>query len=90
MSPGTPTKVISAALGLSAFATATLVGLWVDNPPDTVLGRAVLSMILAQLVGMALGAAAERAVRDHIEAQQRGPESATPAPVAQPATPQRS
>lgn len=81
MSPGTPTKVISAALGLCAFATATVVGLWVDNPADTVLGRAILSMIVSQLVGMALGAAAERAVKDHIDAQHRS-ESATSAPDA--------
>jgi hypothetical protein len=81
VSPGTPTKVISAALGLCAFATATAVGLWVDNPADTVLGRAIVSMLLAQLVGMALGAVAERAVKDHIDAQHRS-ESATSAPTA--------
>lgn len=81
MSPGTPTKVISASLGLSAFATAVIVGLWVDNPADTVLARAVLSMIISQAVGMAIGATIERAVREHLNAQQR-PESATPAPSA--------
>ncbi len=81
MTPGTPTKVISASLGLSAFATATIVGLWVDNPADTILARAIVSMFLAQAVGLAIGAAAERAVRDHIDAQLR-PNSATPAPSA--------
>ncbi len=82
MSPGTITKVISASLGLSAFATAVVVGLWVDNPAETILVRALLSTFIAQGVGMALGAAGERAVQDHLNAIGR-PESARVASSAQ-------
>jgi hypothetical protein len=81
VTPTTPTKVISAALGLSAFATAVIVGLWVDNPADTVLARALVSMVLSQLVGMVIGATIERAVRDHIDSR-RAAEAVTPAPGA--------
>lgn len=89
MTPGTPTKLIAASLGLAAFATATLVGLSVDNPADIILARSLVSMVIAQIVGTMLGAVAERAVREHIDAQHRveAASAAQPAPPAQPASP---
>jgi hypothetical protein len=67
VSPGTPTKVIASSMGLSAFAIATIAGLAADNPAENVLTRAIVSMFVCHVIGIALGMIGERAVREGVE-----------------------
>jgi len=66
LTPGIPTKVIASTMGLSAFVIATVAGLAVDNPADSILTRAILSMFLCHALGLVVGMLAERAVADAI------------------------
>ena len=68
MTRGMPTKVIGACLGLAGFAVAILAGLAADNPSDQILTRALLSMLGCQLIGLAIGAVAERTIDERLEA----------------------
>ncbi len=53
-------------MGLGAFGIAIIAGLAVDNPADHILTRALISMIVGNLVGLAIGFLAERTVNDSI------------------------
>lgn len=66
MSPGVPTKVIGACAGLTAFAIALIAGLAAENPASDVLARALVAMIIVQMVGLVAGAIGERVMRDAI------------------------
>lgn len=66
MTPGGPTRVIAASLGLSAFSIAVVAGLAADNPAETILFRAVISMAACHVVGWCVGLTAERAVTDAV------------------------
>lgn len=70
MSPGIPTKLISACFGLCAFVVAIIAGLAADNPADTILIRAIVGMFIAQVVGFLVGAAAERTIADSVRQYQ--------------------
>ncbi len=72
MTPGGPTRVIAATLGLSAFSVAIVAGLAADNPAETILLRAVASMFACHAVGWGVGLVAERAVAEAIENYRRG------------------
>lgn len=71
LSGGTLTKVIAACCGLAAFAIAVTAGLAADNPVEVVLVRALASMVLCQLLGVALGTVVERVVGESIESHKR-------------------
>ena len=53
-------------MGLGAFGIAIIAGLAVDNPADRILSRALICMFVCNLVGLALGALAERTLNDSI------------------------
>lgn len=65
-----PTKVIAGCLALGAFAIAIFAGLASGNPTDTILGRALLCLVVCYVVGLAVGAVAERAVDEHVRAHE--------------------
>ena len=60
-------KLFSGCLGLTGFAVAILAGLAVDNTIESILSRAIISMIVCSVLGMILGMATESALRDAIE-----------------------
>ncbi|MBC7772985.1 MAG: hypothetical protein H7210_10855 [Pyrinomonadaceae bacterium] len=66
MTPGIPTKVIASSMGLAAFVIATIAGLAVDNPADSILVRSIVCMFGCHLLGMIVGTLAERAIADAI------------------------
>lgn len=66
MTPGIPTKVIATSMGLSAFVIATIAGLAVDNPADSILSRAIISMLVCNAIGLVVGSLAERAVSEAV------------------------
>lgn len=89
MQPGTAAKIIAACLGLSGFAVAVASGLAADNPADIVLTRALIALVACQVIGLLIGIAAERVVRERIAylAAARRTESARIANTPEPAVP---
>jgi hypothetical protein len=66
VTPGVPTRVIAASLGLSAFAIAIVAGLAADNPAETIVVRALASMVACHVAGWCVGSIAERAVLEAV------------------------
>lgn len=62
----TPTKTISAVMGLAAFAIAMIAGWAALNPLDTILSRAIVAMVVCYAVGQVLGWAATKAASEHM------------------------
>lgn len=62
-------KLFAGCSGLAAFAIAIIVGLAADNPTDTILLRAVVSMTACFFLGSLLGVAAEAALRETTRAR---------------------
>jgi putative Mn2+ efflux pump MntP len=58
--------MIAVCTGLTAFAVAMVAGLAADNPAESVLLRAIVAMLVCQLIGGAVGMVGERVVRDAI------------------------
>lgn len=56
---------VGATLGLLAFATTIVAGLWVRNPVITTLSRALFAMFAFCVIGAVMGAAAKIVVREH-------------------------
>lgn len=83
MTSGVPTKVISSSMALSAFAVAIIAGLAADNAADVILARALTSMAGGAMLGLGIGAVAERAAREAILAYEaRNPMNAATPPSA--------
>ena len=64
-------RAVGAALGLLAFCTAIIAGLWVGNPATVTLARALWAMLAFCLIGLGLGWAARVVVREHIHRRER-------------------
>lgn len=86
MAPGVPSKVIAASCGLTAFVIAIIAGLSVSNPADTVLTRALICMVGANILGLVIGSIGERTM---LEAAARTPSSSSPTPPAPAPAPAR-
>lgn len=63
-----PARVFAAVLGLTAFAVAVAAGLFAGTPGGEVLVTAMLSMAVCFPLGLFLGAAAGRAIDEHVKA----------------------
>lgn len=68
MTPGVAAKVIGASSGLTAFAVAMVAGLAADNTAEAVLSRALIAMIVCNIVGWIAGLICERTVRAALDA----------------------
>ncbi len=62
-----PTKIVASCLALIGFAAAILAGLSVDNPASTTISRALVAMFVCYIIGLAVGAVAQRAVQEHVD-----------------------
>lgn len=71
MRSGGPTRVIAASLGLAAFSVALIAGLAADNPAETILMRAMVSMVVCHVLGWCVGLTAERAVTEAVSAYEQ-------------------
>src|SRR5882672_11151543 len=71
LAPGVATKVIGASCGLTAFAVGVLAGLFADNPPQTILLRAIVALFVGQVVGFIIGAIGERTVGEALSRYQK-------------------
>lgn len=62
----TTTRLIATCFALAAFSVAIIAGLAADNPGTTVLTTAIICMIGCQLIGLVVGAVAQRAIDEHL------------------------
>ncbi|MFG0257304.1 MAG: hypothetical protein ACF8GE_05320 [Phycisphaerales bacterium JB043] len=60
-------KLFAGCLGLTGFSVAILAGLLADNTVESILTKAIVSMIACATLGMLLGMASEVALRDTVE-----------------------
>lgn len=58
-------RYCGAMLGLMAFGLATLTGLAVGNSPELILSRALWSLAVFCVIGLAIGAAAQAVVNEY-------------------------
>lgn len=58
-------RYAGASLGLLAFSITVFAGLAVNNPLLVTLSRGILALFLFCLIGLIVGTAAERVVREH-------------------------
>ena len=61
-----PARVIAGCFAMSAFAIAVVTGLFAQNPPATVLTRALVSLFGAYVVGLIAGEILAFAIRDYL------------------------
>lgn len=66
MTQGAPAKVIAACLGCAGFAIAIVAGVYANNPADSILIAAIVSLIACQTVGLLVGMAGETVVRERL------------------------
>jgi hypothetical protein len=78
-------RFAGASLGLLAFATTAVAGLYVGNPPTVTLSRSILALFTFCLIGLFLGKAAQAVVaeyernrRSEIECRVRAESNGTP------------
>ena len=77
-------RSVGAALGLLAFGTTIVAGLWVHNPVTLTLTRALSAMLLFFVIGMVMGTAAQLVVREHAAGREKAAFSTEPADVNEP------
>jgi len=61
----TEAKVVATVFALSAFAVAVIAGLYAGNAAGTVLWRAIIAMLVCQVLGMFAGSLIERIITEH-------------------------
>lgn len=64
-------RVIATCFALTSFAGALFVGLAADNPLQTILLRALFTMVVCYAIGLVIGSVAEHAIAKHIEQHKR-------------------
>lgn len=63
-------RVIGAGLGLLAFSVSILFGLWARNPALVILERSLWAMVIFCAFGLAIGAAVNVVVREHVKSRE--------------------
>ncbi|MCH7700879.1 MAG: hypothetical protein IID37_04255 [Planctomycetes bacterium] len=73
-------RVAGAVLGLLAFSITVFAGLWVHNPIDTTLSRALWALCIFCAIGLVLGTATQASINEQMRARraQRLDEPASP------------
>jgi membrane protein DedA with SNARE-associated domain len=66
VAPGVATKVIAASCALTAFAVGVLSGLFAGNPAETILLRAIIALVVGNLLGFIIGTIGERTVAEAV------------------------
>lgn len=61
-----PARVIATCFALACFAGSLVVGLYHGNPALSIVISSFFTMIAAYIVGLVVGAIAQRAVDDHV------------------------
>lgn len=66
---GGSTRVIAAVFALAAFAVAIIAGLAAGLEPHITLIRALLALVVCELMGLAIGRVAQFVAEDHLRAR---------------------
>jgi len=61
------TRHISVIFALCAFAIALIAGLAAGNPAEHIVGRAVVAMLVCQIMGVIIGRVAQAVIDEHVE-----------------------
>ncbi len=61
------TRTIGAQLGLLAFGTALVAGLYAGNSVVVILTRALIALVAGALLGQIVGVMARALLRDHLQ-----------------------
>jgi hypothetical protein len=78
-------RVCGASMALLAFAVAVFRGLAVDNPTETILARALWSLLTFLIIGSAIGWVGQSVIKEHsrqVEEQEAQVRSEAEAKVA--------
>ena len=81
-----PSYVIAACVALAAFVVATLAGLASGNSAASILFRALLAMLACYPVGLLVGMACQRVIREQLDVHR----AANPVPQEDPGGPDGS
>ncbi|MGC4031601.1 MAG: hypothetical protein QM754_07690 [Tepidisphaeraceae bacterium] len=71
------TQRIAAILGLIAFATCVVQGLFAENSFPTVIWRALQALVVCLLVGGILGVVLEKILKENLGANEKAENSAS-------------
>lgn len=63
----TPSKVIAFIFALTAFAVAIAAGMFGGDPAESVLSRALVVLVVCQLVGTALGSTVNHVLNEYLK-----------------------
>lgn len=64
---GSPSHVVAACFGMTAFTIAIVAGLSSDTPAHVVLTRSVFAMIACYPLGLVVGVICERVIQSHLD-----------------------
>ena len=64
-----PTQLCAAAMAFLAFTTSLIIGLWVNNPFVTVIGRSILVMFIFYLLGAVLSLIGQKVIKENFDAE---------------------
>ncbi len=78
MTNGFAAKLISASCGLVGFAVAIISGLATSVETSEILTRALIALVACYIVGLVVGAIAERAVADALSGMKEDVQSDAP------------
>lgn len=70
-------KRLAGAMSLLAFAVCLVAGIEADNPPATILSKALVAMAGTFVVGLVVGAMAQKMLDEHLAAEQKKAAAAT-------------
>ena len=73
---------IAAAMSLIAFAVCLVAGIEADNPLGTILARSLVAMAGTLVVGLVVGAMAQKMLDEHLATRQAGKDPAALATAA--------
>ena len=73
---------IAAAMSLIAFAVCLVAGIEADNPLGTILARSLVAMAGTLVVGLVVGAMAQKMLDEHLATRQAGEPPANGAALA--------
>ncbi len=63
------TQLCAAALAFLAFTTSMIIGLWVNNPFVTVIGRSILVMFIFYALGAVISLIGQKVIRENFDAE---------------------
>ena len=63
------TQLCAAAMAFLAFTTSMIIGLYVDNPFTTVIGRSVLCLFVFYILGAILSVIGQKVIKENFDAE---------------------